>query len=91
MWFCGSSDVVKYLLSFPYLSPIVLRKELEDLMEQHGEECLDSSQLVDNHPVVFWNLVSIICFNYSFSKHLIGICILASSRLYSIVCMCINF
>jgi len=59
MWFCGSLDVVKYSLSFPYLSPIVLRKELEMLMEQHGEECLDSGKLVDNHAVIFWNLVCV--------------------------------
>jgi len=59
MCFCVSSDVVKYSLSFPYLSPVVLRKELEKLMEQHGEDCLDGSQLVDNHAIIFWNLVTI--------------------------------
>jgi len=59
MSFCGSSDVIKYSLSCPYLSPVVLRKDLEMLMEQHGEECLDSSHLVDNHSVIFWNLVTV--------------------------------
>ena len=60
MWFCGSLDVIKYSLNYPYLSPGVLRKELEMLMEQHGEESLDSSKLVDNHAVIFWNLVRVL-------------------------------
>jgi len=59
MWFCGSVNVIKYHLSYPYLSPIVLRKELEMLVEQYGEACLDGSKLVDSHAVVFWNLVSV--------------------------------
>ena len=62
LWFCCSLDVIKYSLSFSYLSPIVLRKELEMLMEQHGEGCLDSSKLVDSHAIVFWNLVSLSAF-----------------------------
>lgn len=66
MWFCGSVNVIKYSLSLPYLSPVVLRKELEMLMEQHGEDCLNSSRLVDNHAVIFWNLASVSVFFFSF-------------------------
>ena len=62
MWFCGSVNVIKYSLSLPYLSPVVLRKELEMLVEQHGEDCLNSSRLVDNHAVIFWNLASVSVF-----------------------------
>jgi len=58
--FCGSLNLIKYTLSVPYVSPVVLRKELEMLMEQHGEDVLDSSKLVDNHSVIFWNLVSLV-------------------------------
>lgn len=43
----------------PYLSPFVLRKELELLIEQFGLDCMKSSQMVDSHAAVYWNLVSI--------------------------------
>lgn len=42
----------------PYLSPFVLRKELELLIEQFGLDCMKSSQMVDSHATVYWNLVS---------------------------------
>lgn len=40
-----------------YLSPLVLRKELESLLENEGEAVLAQPQFLDNHSIVFWNLV----------------------------------
>ena len=36
----------------------MLRKELENIIEHEGEECLSEAKFVDDHPIVFWNLVS---------------------------------
>uniref|UniRef100_A0ABM5F396 DENN domain-containing protein 4B isoform X2 n=1 Tax=Pogona vitticeps TaxID=103695 RepID=A0ABM5F396_9SAUR len=44
-------------LAFAYLSPLVLRKELETLLENEGGEFLSQPELVDNHPIIYWNLV----------------------------------
>ncbi|XP_062402696.1 C-myc promoter-binding protein [Sardina pilchardus] len=41
----------------PYLSPLVLWKELESLLENEGDQALCSAAVVDQHPIVFWNLV----------------------------------
>lgn len=41
----------------PYLSPIVLRKELESVFENSGDNCPASSRFVDEHPIIFWNLL----------------------------------
>ncbi|KAA0701403.1 DENN domain-containing protein 4B [Triplophysa tibetana] len=40
-----------------YLSPLVLRKETESLLENEGEAVLSQVQLLDSHPILFWNLV----------------------------------
>ncbi|XP_037639859.1 DENN domain-containing protein 4B-like [Sebastes umbrosus] len=40
-----------------YLSPLVLRKELESLLENEGEAVLAQPQFLDNHSIIFWNLV----------------------------------
>lgn len=44
-------------LSVPYLSPLVLRKELESILHRDGYSCLTRSRFVDDHPIVYWNLV----------------------------------
>uniref|UniRef100_A0A670Z306 DENN domain containing 4B n=1 Tax=Pseudonaja textilis TaxID=8673 RepID=A0A670Z306_PSETE len=44
-------------LAFAYLSPLVLRKELETLLENEGAVFLSQPELVDNHPIIYWNLV----------------------------------
>ncbi|XP_061461767.1 DENN domain-containing protein 4B isoform X2 [Rhineura floridana] len=44
-------------LAFAYLSPLVLRKELESLLENEGGDFLSQPELVDNHPIIYWNLV----------------------------------
>ncbi|XP_028814732.1 C-myc promoter-binding protein isoform X2 [Denticeps clupeoides] len=45
------------LVTVPYLSPLVLWKELESLLENEGHQALSSAAIVDHHPIVFWNLV----------------------------------
>uniref|UniRef100_A0A8C3TIR3 DENN domain containing 4C n=1 Tax=Chelydra serpentina TaxID=8475 RepID=A0A8C3TIR3_CHESE len=44
-------------LSVPYLSPLVLRKELESLLENEGEQMIHTSTFINQHPIIFWNLV----------------------------------
>uniref|UniRef100_A0A8C8RFS2 DENN domain containing 4B n=1 Tax=Pelusios castaneus TaxID=367368 RepID=A0A8C8RFS2_9SAUR len=45
------------LVTFAYLSPLVLRKELESLLENEGSDFLAQPELVDSHPIIYWNLV----------------------------------
>lgn len=45
------------LVTVPYLSPLVLWKELESLLVNEGEQALSSPGVVDHHPIVFWNLL----------------------------------
>ncbi|XP_028280824.1 DENN domain-containing protein 4B isoform X1 [Parambassis ranga] len=40
-----------------YLSPLVLRKELESLLENEGDAVLAQPQFLDSHSIIFWNLV----------------------------------
>lgn len=44
-------------LSVPYLNPLVLRKELENILSQEGDASLSSSTFIDEHPIIYWNLV----------------------------------
>ncbi|ELK29327.1 DENN domain-containing protein 4C [Myotis davidii] len=44
-------------LSVPYLSPLVLRKELESLLENEGDHVIHTSSFINQHPIIFWNLV----------------------------------
>lgn len=44
-------------MTVAYLSPLVLRKELESLLENEGESVLSQVQLLDSHSILFWNLV----------------------------------
>lgn len=44
-------------VTVPYLSPLVLWKELESLLVNEGEQAISSPSIVDQHPIVFWNLV----------------------------------
>ena len=41
----------------PYLSPLVLQKEMENVLEG-GNEVFTRSNFVDEHPIIYWNLVS---------------------------------
>ncbi|XP_042819401.1 DENN domain-containing protein 4C isoform X4 [Panthera tigris] len=44
-------------VSVPYLSPLVLRKELESLLENEGDQVIHTSSFINKHPIIFWNLV----------------------------------
>uniref|UniRef100_A0A8C5CLF7 DENN/MADD domain containing 4A n=1 Tax=Gadus morhua TaxID=8049 RepID=A0A8C5CLF7_GADMO len=44
-------------VTVPYLSPLVLWKELESLLGNEGEQVICTPSIVDQHPIVFWNLV----------------------------------
>lgn len=44
-------------LSVPYLNPLVLRKELENILAEEGDLSLRNSTFVDEHPIIYWNLV----------------------------------
>uniref|UniRef100_A0A8C0AT40 DENN domain containing 4C n=1 Tax=Buteo japonicus TaxID=224669 RepID=A0A8C0AT40_9AVES len=44
-------------VSVPYLSPLVLRKELESLLENEGEQVIHTPKFINQHPIIFWNLV----------------------------------
>ncbi|XP_032906421.1 C-myc promoter-binding protein isoform X6 [Amblyraja radiata] len=44
-------------ITVPYLSPLVLWKELESLLENEGDQVISVASFVDQHPIVFWNLV----------------------------------
>lgn len=44
-------------VTVPYLSPLVLWKELESLLVNEGDQAISSPSIVDQHPIVFWNLV----------------------------------
>ncbi|KAK6640985.1 hypothetical protein RUM44_012684 [Polyplax serrata] len=41
----------------PYLNPLVLRKELENILHHEGDPSLTKSSFVDQHPIVYWNMV----------------------------------
>lgn len=43
--------------SVPYLSPLVLRKELENIIFQEGDLCLTEVKFITDHPIIYWNLV----------------------------------
>ncbi|KAM3857669.1 DENN domain-containing protein 4C [Diretmus argenteus] len=44
-------------VSVPYLSPLVLRKELETLLENEGDLVIYTHKFLSQHPIIFWNLV----------------------------------
>ncbi|KAG7267421.1 LOW QUALITY PROTEIN: hypothetical protein CRUP_012522 [Coryphaenoides rupestris] len=44
-------------VTVPYLSPLVLWKELESLLENEGEAVVAAAELVDQHPIIYWNLL----------------------------------
>nr|AGL94524.1 putative DENN domain containing protein 4B-like protein [Oncorhynchus mykiss] len=53
----SSSATMVPQVTVAYLSPLVLRKELESLLENEGEAVLAQGQLLDSHSIIFWNLV----------------------------------
>lgn len=47
-------------ITVPYLSPLVLRKEVENVLEHEGDNSMTKAEFVDQHPIIYWNLVSLI-------------------------------
>ncbi|XP_014271111.1 DENN domain-containing protein Crag isoform X3 [Halyomorpha halys] len=44
-------------ITVPYLNPLVLRKEFESILAAEGDSCLTQSKFVDEHPIIYWNMV----------------------------------
>lgn len=44
-------------ITVPYLNPLVLRKELESVLSQEGDACLTKHKFIEEHPIVYWNLI----------------------------------
>lgn len=53
----STSDVNSEMVTVAYLCPLVLRKEMESLLENEGGDFLSQPELVDSHPIIYWNLV----------------------------------
>ncbi|KAG9460569.1 hypothetical protein GDO78_020945, partial [Eleutherodactylus coqui] len=53
----SASDVTSEMVTVAYLCPLVLRKEMESLLENEGGDFLSQPELVDSHPIIYWNLV----------------------------------
>ncbi|KRF94110.1 DENN domain-containing protein Crag isoform X2 [Drosophila mojavensis] len=47
----------KSSLTVPYLNPLVLRKELENILTQEGDLSLIKPTFVEEHPIIYWNLL----------------------------------
>ncbi|KAH8387922.1 hypothetical protein KR093_010337 [Drosophila rubida] len=47
----------KSCLKLPYLNPLVLRKELENILTQEGDLALIKPNFVEEHPIIYWNLL----------------------------------
>uniref|UniRef100_A0A6P4EWU8 DENN domain-containing protein 4C isoform X2 n=1 Tax=Drosophila rhopaloa TaxID=1041015 RepID=A0A6P4EWU8_DRORH len=47
----------KSSLTVPYLNPLVLRKELENILTQDGDIALIKPEFVEEHPIIYWNLL----------------------------------
>ena len=44
-------------ITVPYISPLVLRRELESILAKQGDACLNSAAFPDLHPIIYWNLL----------------------------------
>lgn len=54
-------------ITVPYLSPLVLRKELDNILANEGDLSLGSDEFLDQHPIIFWNLVKLTLCIYMYS------------------------
>lgn len=76
-----STEVPRSLdpISVPYLSPLVLRKELESILA--GEDqylSLVNSAFVDQHPIIYWNLLWYFA-RANLPSHLPGLALVSST------------
>lgn len=44
-------------LTVPYLNPLVLRKELENILIEEGDSALRKVSFADEHPIIYYNLL----------------------------------
>ncbi|KDR07911.1 C-myc promoter-binding protein [Zootermopsis nevadensis] len=65
-------------ITVPYLNPLVLRKEFENILHTDGDICLTQPRFVDEHPIIFWNMVWIFQ-RINIESHLPGLCLHAAS------------
>ncbi len=92
-------------ITVPYLSPLVLRKELENMLETEGkltvlepetdnvidtrfryvigDNCLSDPDCVDQHPIIYWNMVWFFE-RIGLKSHIPGLCLNATSLNYSL-------
>ena len=47
-------------ITITFVSPLVLRKELENMLDNDGDIALQSAEVVEKKSVIFWNMVSIV-------------------------------
>ncbi|KAK8730982.1 hypothetical protein OTU49_007734, partial [Cherax quadricarinatus] len=65
-------------ITVPYLSPLVLRKELETVLGHEGDTCLTDAAFTDHHPILYWNLLWYFC-RLRVPSHLPGLCLSSST------------
>ena len=65
-------------ITVPYLNPLVLRKEFENILHNEGDTCLTQSRFVDEHPIIYWNMVWVFQ-RINIISHLPGLCLQAAS------------
>ena len=65
-------------ITVPYLNPLVLRKEFENILHNEGDTCLTQPRFVDEHPIIYWNMVWVFQ-RISVVSHLPGLCLQAAS------------
>ncbi|XP_068740243.1 C-myc promoter-binding protein-like [Montipora capricornis] len=56
-WYVSRPPEERDLINVPYLNPLVLRKELENMFENDGIDTLQSPEVVQEKSIIFWNLV----------------------------------
>lgn len=61
-------------LTVPYLNPLVLRKELEGILAQEGDQALNRHKFVEEHPIIYWNLVWVME-RIDMTTHLLHLCV----------------
>lgn len=53
----SNKDTASEPFSVPYLNPLVLRKELENVLTTEGDLSLGDTKFVEEHPIIYWNLM----------------------------------
>ncbi|KAK7602608.1 hypothetical protein V9T40_008197 [Parthenolecanium corni] len=61
----------------PYLNPLVLRKELESILNAEGDTSLMRSSFVDEHPIIYWNMVWVFE-RIKSTSHVVSLCLQAN-------------